>query len=213
MFFILIVQWQAIKYRYVIIVLFSFFCVAPLLFTNLYYEHNYYWYANSLFICLAFGLLILSFIESDDFPKKLFGYFLTGLLALYMYTSYIFLYYVQILPPKSHDTPKTIAEIVKENTKSDDVLFILGVSYSSEIPYYSERKALCYPFPIPKTIDHADLFKNFESSNIKVLLIVHRYEDIDDATIAIAIKHLKMNPKPVVAGKQVFSFELYKKLE
>lgn len=125
-----------------ILLSFACFLFGPALFTNLYYVHDYYFNANSVFLAIFLGLVIISLLEMPAGKllhlTKIVFFVLLLLLSLHQYTR---VYYG---PQKTnHVWRKNIAEIIKANTSEKDILLIYGQdAWSPVIPYYSERKAL-----------------------------------------------------------------------
>ena len=115
------------------------FLVPALIFTNLYFVHNYYANANAIFLIAAVGLAIGAIIAK--------GWRVTGLLFL-----------AAFLVADAHDMRRTyapflrldtraadrlqIAALAKQHVPTSEGLLILGDDWSSAIPYYSQRRSL-----------------------------------------------------------------------
>lgn len=108
--------------------------LAPIIvFSNLHMRHDYYAYANGLFLIGA-----ISIVFGDNFlnryPKNYF--LLTVSMTMAMSFSY---FYIKSSYINLND--KKVVAILDE-IKDDGGIIILGESYSSVIPYESNRKAL-----------------------------------------------------------------------
>lgn len=131
------------KYWKEIILSLLFVLSGPLIFTNLYYVHNYYHYANSIFISISFGFVIISLIEHSSNMKiqSVLSYIIVPVMLLLFFLGYTGSYYYA---SQINDNTEFIsfANIVKANTSNDDVLLIYGHGWDSSLPYYSQRKSL-----------------------------------------------------------------------
>jgi hypothetical protein len=129
------------------------FLLPPLLFTNLYFHHNYYANANALFLLVAAGLSLTAIFAS--------GWRLTALLLLvcivagqsrYFRDTYDFFIRLDTRPGDRLQ----IAAAAKKLVPPDRALLVIGDDWSSGIPYLSERRALALaPFAPPALMEQA----------------------------------------------------------
>ena len=134
-----------------------------------------------------------------------------GGIMIYMYFIYFLTYnYYQT---KYQSEMYEVAQTIKKNTKKDDVLLVIGTSWSSEIPYYSERKALCYSM----LDDVASDVKNLNTKKldyINTFVAINHYSIYDKKTKETFAKllNLKLTPflKDSISNTKT-SFEIYKK--
>ena len=120
------------------------FVAVILAFTNLHIVHNYYQYANGVFLIAAVGFALQGQLELR-LPNRLIALaVMIGVLALgvrHFNRTY--------LPAQQVDTASAplfaSALAARDLTRADDVVLILGLDWSSEVPYYSERRALMEP--------------------------------------------------------------------
>lgn len=122
------------------IVVFVLGFLTPLLvFTNLHAVHNYYQYANGLFLILAIGLAITA--VADHFSKRLAA----GLVAIFVAGNFA-VFWTDYLPLLQRDWQQNetirIAQEVRNHTPQEGGLVMVGADWSSEIPYYSQRRML-----------------------------------------------------------------------
>jgi hypothetical protein len=117
---------------------------APMLFQNLYFHHEYYAYANGIFVLAAMGMGLGVLIERGRWCR---GLAYAGLAAFAVIG--IGRYYEYFYPKqKNRGTERWLSSLVQaiqEETRPDDTLVVLGCDWSSEIPYYSQRRALMIP--------------------------------------------------------------------
>lgn len=117
------------------------YLAVPLVFTNLYFVHEYYMCGNGIFLLGAVGFCIVSILETPGSQKAGFAAVLVVvLLAAADHRS--------VYAPKQRVNNHALASHVKElfkNTESDSVIIFLGFDWSPEWPYYAERRALMIP--------------------------------------------------------------------
>jgi hypothetical protein len=119
------------------------FFVPFLVFTNLHFRHDYYQYANGLFGLAAVGLGIASIAEAGRRWLASIGLacVVALQLAFFWHKDAFFLTADLTVMP----TYK-ISMMAKAMTPADSALIVLGTDWSSEVPYYAERKALAMPY-------------------------------------------------------------------
>ena len=119
-----------------------------LLFTNLDLVHSYYQNANALLGLAAVALGIAVIAEMGQ-PL------LAGLVLAAIVAGQLVFFHNNYAPVIRSDLTKNelylISQSVKELVPADQGLLVLGQDWSSEIPYYSERKSLALPnwMPLP----------------------------------------------------------------
>jgi hypothetical protein len=136
LFFIL-----ARKYRKEALFCFLAFLSGPLVFTNLYYRHIYYFYANAVFFLSSLAFLVVSLLEDNKW-KYFTKLVIFPVLLLTMYSTYFFSYYS--IQQKNHLYLQPLIEAIKSHTKESEIILIYGFDWHPEIPYYSQRRALMY---------------------------------------------------------------------
>jgi hypothetical protein len=118
----------------------------PALFTNLYFVHDYYWYANTLFFSIACGLTLGAFLLDNFAPSQwvkplaIVLVFVAAQGFAYHYSGY---HLVQRMPPTQGGR---IAAIVKGNTDPQSGILVFGFDWNPLIPYYAERRAFMVPW-------------------------------------------------------------------
>lgn len=112
-------------------------------FFNLYYVHNYYWYANSVWMALMIAIVLISF--NAYVTERYFRYYLLVFL-FFVYSMYIVSSYFQH-QIDNHDDFQTvkIGHYIQDNTDSNSFIYVKGDDWSSELPFYSSRKAVMVP--------------------------------------------------------------------
>jgi hypothetical protein len=140
------------------------FLSAFLIFTNLHVLHNYYTYANGIFLiaavsCAVVGLLeqknwahllgiliffVMIFVSVNGYYKGYSGVICTGISCKSEY------YTIQKNNASQLDN---VAYAIKRMTRPEEMILVFGGEWSSELPYYSERRALMWPPWVPQDMD------------------------------------------------------------
>ena len=112
---------------------------AMLLFFNLHVIHEYYSYANAIFLVVGVGTLISSMMKG---PGRA-AWVGVALLILEM-GACGFRYFTHFYPVQHNNAagrPQAAATIDRV-TKADDVIVVVGLDWSAELPYQSHRRAI-----------------------------------------------------------------------
>lgn len=121
---------------------FLLFLLPLLTFTNLHYVHNYYVYANGIFLIISVGLICGNLLDSPLPFKRLIGLILFCVIAFSSLSYYLNGY--RLYQEEGYDLSKIAFEF-KKYTDEDDVIIIIGEDWSSEVPYYIDRRAVMIP--------------------------------------------------------------------
>jgi hypothetical protein len=116
------------------------YLVSILTFTNLYFVHDYYYFANNIFLIVAVGLVIVAMIEDG-------GRLRDGAIAAIalLLGSMGYDYSQTYRPIQAHNEMgrQRLGVAIRDQTAPGDTVVLLGFDWSSEVPYYSERRTLC----------------------------------------------------------------------
>jgi len=135
------------------------FASGPLIFTNLYLEHNYYWCANGIWLLIAAGVALGGIHEYK--PETQWPRITAVAFTVIITFSGFKLWSVNYLPVlKSLPTPNQLADAwtkpVQNIVPPGRTLMILGYEWNSFALYYAQRKGIAYPqcggikFPSPQ---------------------------------------------------------------
>jgi hypothetical protein len=117
------------------------FLSGPLIFTNLYFRHDYYFYSSNLFLLFMLGFIVISIM---DYKKNRFRFSVAlviyCLLLLHLLGGYLYAYYPRQI--KQDLSVKYIGELIKKSTNEGDIIFVTGDEWNSRIPYYAQRRAI-----------------------------------------------------------------------
>lgn len=99
-----------------------------------------------------------------------------------------------------------LVSAIKYFTKPDDILLICGFDWSSEIPYYSQRRALMDRWNLPFESSKFQLaLKNLDDEKISVM-VLRRDTNVNEEFVAERIRRLNLLPRPVFKDQDI---ELY----
>jgi hypothetical protein len=114
----------------------------PVIFLNLHVVHEYYPYANGIYVIAAVGIALAALMERGGVYRRGAAYLLVALLAVSAFR------YVQYFYPKqslNRLQEINVAQAARRVTQPAEVLLIVGCDWSPEIPYYGGRRALMIP--------------------------------------------------------------------
>lgn len=193
---ILLVSLFSKKYRLLILGSMLTFFSGPLIFTNLYYIHDYYYYANSFFLLTALGFSLVALLEIKKF-QLLVKYFLCPLILLFLLKTYKDVYYVRQYT--NSYTPVELGEVVEFFTQPDDIILVYGYDWNSELAYYAHRKAFMdrwkHPLTHPKFL-HA--LATTGKDRITAMFVPYYSEQF----IKDRVNFFNFYPKPVFQNSQ-----------
>lgn len=133
----------SLKHRKYIAIFGIPYVLTPLIFTNLYYIHDYYSFGNTILFSICCGLFLLSLA---DIKYKKYKLALASLCAVAIFTSLYFYFYRYYPAQKENVTAmQELGKQIKNTTSAGDILLVKGTDWSAVVPYYSERKAICLP--------------------------------------------------------------------
>jgi hypothetical protein len=122
----------------------------PLVFFNLYLIHDYYYFANTIFLVVAMGLGLVALIETGRAGQVVALALLLAALggSLRRYSQHYF-----DLQTVNHAEILAICRQIQDHTRPDDVLVIIGHDWTPDLAYYSRRRALMLPFWRPESVE------------------------------------------------------------
>lgn len=165
----------------------------PLVFSNLYFIHDYYLYSSGVFFLAALALPFKQLMERTDFA---FGTRLAvTVFALgAQFAGYLHTYYNPQRTAAAQ--PPDLALAIKRVTQKDDVLVGFGMHWNPVLPYYSERRAVMVPDEFirdGKAISHA--LTNLGSARVAAVILARLTQPGPDF-FAPWLKKLSMDETP-----------------
>jgi hypothetical protein len=142
-----------------------------MVFFNLYAVHNYYHYANTLFLLIGIAFFISRIVEL----KKRRNWVI-GLVAFSLWLYHISYSQIQTI---DNGEMKEISSFVEKKSNPEDVVMIVGKDWSPEIAYYSHRKCITVPSWMMDSLqkDPAKFVRNLATPNIKHFVLTGDYKD------------------------------------
>lgn len=174
-------------------VLVFLFVSAPFVFLNLHQEHDYYMYANGVFLLGAVGFSILALFEAQH--HLLVGF--AGLLIITLASMSEFSAYYYPMMAKNNNTLHSVISVIGRTCDPDSVVVYLGLDWDPTLPYYTQRRAFMLPSWINLSED--DVRKELEtmqSQGVKIGCIVEEVDAMrkeDRAFMLVTMKGLGMD--------------------
>ncbi len=184
------------------------FAAGPLIFTNLYFEHNYYWMANGTWLVLALGVSLAAISEFR--PKETWPeYTAAALCAVLCIAGFAawhskFLPILQNLPDREKLAEAWIGPIQKL-VPSDRSVLIFGNDFNPNAFYYAERKGIGYPsvagVPFPSPLFEESLTKFTKEDQLGAVVISEQILAGPDKPLLMAqLERLGMSLKGTRTG-------------
>lgn len=132
----------------------AFFLLGTLLFSNLFFYHDYYYNANAWMLLAAVGVTLARVWDEERLPVvargALLGLFFGGQLLAYHrgYADYL---------RRDLPEPPGLAAVIREVVPAEGVLLINGWDWNALVPYYAQRRALMIPHGRE---DHLDVLED-----------------------------------------------------
>jgi hypothetical protein len=120
---------------------FGCYLLAPAVFTNVHFIHDYYMSANGVFLIMAIGFAFVGLFE-DARTRKAAGV----LLALAIFTA-VTGHRLMHLPRQTLDNSDILkaAEYIQSATAEDSIIICLSSDWSPVVSYYARRRSLNLP--------------------------------------------------------------------
>ena len=114
-----------------------------MVFTNLFYMHDYYQVELAVFLLFPLAIAI-----GEWLPRAVRQQWVIPVLAVLCAGWSLRQFTVHELPRVTGDFNRnvlTLAEAVRERTPADSPIVVYGLDWSSELPYYAQRRAIAVP--------------------------------------------------------------------
>jgi hypothetical protein len=135
------------------------FLSGQLIFSNVYWIHDYYFYANSIFLLAALGFAVTGLLDQPGYSRTVKRAAVAAILLLQL-AAYDRSYFPA--QAKNAAVPE-LTELVRAASQPDDIIVVLGHDWDGALPYYAERRSLMLmagrerdPASIKKSIDRLD---------------------------------------------------------
>jgi 4-amino-4-deoxy-L-arabinose transferase-like glycosyltransferase len=137
------------KFKFILLICLALGLAPLLIFTNLHIVHKYYQFANLLFYLIAIVISIQALIEYIPLKYRLITFNVFAILLIISnLLSFHADYYKRKTTQINLDNSELlrVAAYIKAHTPQDRPIIIYGLDWSSELPFYSERRALALPW-------------------------------------------------------------------
>lgn len=182
----------------------AFFLVGPLVFTNLYYVHDYYFYANGIFLLAALGFAAVGVCESGRF-RVATGLLVVCALLVPMYVMYLRSYH--LLQREDFSAGRDFGQVVRSWIPDEDgVLLIYGMDWNPALPYYAERRALMDRDALPLGDPRIEAaLRELGEGRIAAMVIGSQLEP-GPGFVEARVARFGLQPEPVVRSAAVALF-------
>ena len=149
--FFLIDETRAAR-RSIALCLVALFLLPLLVFTNLHIVHTYYQTANVIYLLLLLALALV-FLAEHTSPRL---FTLAFVLVLASHVGQFHRQHWRVAHQRitvENNLVLATAKVLREQSPAGNAILIYGLDWSSELPYYAQRKALAVPDWYPKYED------------------------------------------------------------
>jgi hypothetical protein len=175
------------------------FAAGPLIFTNLYFEHNYYWVANGVWLLLALGVAFTGISEFK--AKNPWSSSIAIILCAVVCVAGIAAWYQKFLPilknvPSIENFTNSWIKPIQKTIPTGQTLLVLSQNWNPNAHYYAERKGISFPT--------SDRLFEFDGKELKQSLALLSPEEKLGAIV--------INPSFLTQENQSFFFGLLQSL-
>ncbi|MBC8126645.1 MAG: glycosyltransferase family 39 protein [Gloeobacteraceae cyanobacterium ES-bin-144] len=161
-----------------ILIFLAGFASGPIIFTNLYYEHSYYWCANGIWLLLAVGSALAGIWEcrAEKLWPQITAVVLVSIVAISGFARWhqVYLPILTSLPTREQIT-QAWTYPVQHIVPPKRSLLVVGHDWNSNTLYYAERKGIAYPtsggiqFPGPQLVESLSKLESEEKLGAVVI--------------------------------------------
>ncbi len=167
------------------------FVAGPLIFSNLYFVHDYYFYASAVFLLGALAVAWNRVLDSPWFSRgakwTIIGLSL-GLQVLDYTQAYLFIQNRPLAPPA--ELPAILAAV----TQPDDVVLVYGRDWESKIAWFAHRRTIMITDAMAQDITALNrVLDQLGSSHVTALVVTGEMRRYPDFFIPL-LKRLQLHP-------------------
>ncbi|MEO6003591.1 MAG: glycosyltransferase family 39 protein [Opitutus sp.] len=187
----------------ILAVLLTCFLAGPLLFSNLYSLHDYYYYATGVFLLGAVIVLSNELLNRTAVPVVLRWAVVIGTLGAQVY-GYTHSYF-HVQTRNDLEQPE-LARVLGQITNPGDVLLLHGFAWNPGIPYASDRRAIMVTDESAKNpAELEEVLSRLPPNSIGAWALSN--DRRDDATFTRAlVEKLNLQPEPILRNDAVVVF-------
>lgn len=172
---------------------------APLVFTNLYFIHEYYAFATNVFLLGAVGFSIVALMEGHTLQKRFslgFAFLILGTMA-YQFQSY----YSRFMVPGFGESQAKAMEMLGTRIRPEETMIVIGHDWEPDIAYYAKRRMLMIPDWKDISVNRWPEFvkaSRKESFGGVLIFKQSKYFMTEKGAIQDLINYVGVNPKPEI---------------
>jgi hypothetical protein len=183
------------------------FLAGPIIFSNLYLVHDYYYVACAVFLLMALGIQVgIYYDEADATTRK----HLRNIVILPIVISMLAGYWGEYGPHRlnSGNPMEKIGTVVQKNTAESDIVILYNAG--PEIPYYSKRRSVLLNFggDAPDDVVQGRVLKNLSDEVIGAVLIpVSTRPEIRKQIMKLFVAQYSFAPVPTITieGTEIYT--------
>ncbi|MDB6170200.1 MAG: hypothetical protein JWM88_3064 [Verrucomicrobia bacterium] len=172
------------------------YLAGPLIFANLFFVHDYYFYASGVFLLLALAVSWSQLLDVPEIPTA--GKWCLILVCLATEAHEFAHGYFRLQGTRPE--PPTLARAISTVTAPDDVILIYGFEWNPVLPYYAERRAVMVPSLYAgdrRAVD--EVLRRLPAGRIGALVVAGEYRR-NPALISSLAASLDLTPRAVIAS-------------
>jgi len=179
------------------------FVLGPLVFANLYFVHDYYYYANSLFLLGALALAWDQLLNTPGF-RPAARWALIGLSLAVEVFSYLTSYF----PSQRHQLaePPELATALAAALPPEEVFVTFGHDWEAMVPYFSHRRAIMVTDQHSANLDDLNrVLDRVEPGRVTALVVSGRLRSFP-AFFKPLIARLHLHPAAVLMSEDTLVY-------
>ena len=138
------------------------YLTAPLLFIHLHFAHDYYQYANLVFLIAAPAFVVIGMIERGGLTTYLAPLIVLAFLGSSVHFYFSYFYEIQ----KTNETGfAPLCDRIQQVSNPEDVIIVFGMDWTSAVAYYSKRRTLMmvnWPTNRKSPADYEKMFAGYQ---------------------------------------------------
>ncbi len=189
--------WLRGRYRWAVAGCLAAFLSGQLIFSNLYFVHDYYFYPSGLFLAAALGFFLVELLEHPGLAAGAKALFVVVVLGLQVQA------YTRTFFPEQRSNPPVppVCGVLQAITRPDELVVVLGYDWDPFVPYYAQRPALMLmkgrehdPASVRRSIERLD------RSQVGAVVIAGALW-LDGGFVSQAMPSLDLGPRPLLSNR------------